>query len=108
MDIKESDWKVFRKLHNVALERFCERLLEQVRRTVDGEGSYHERYLKLSKLLHRRTKAMAAAFDDVRRSRAMILLSNIIDEGLLTDEELNEFSLELREHIEAIIKIRRS
>ena len=108
MDIKESDWKVFRKLHKIALERFCERLLKEVRRTIDGKGSQHERYLKLSALLHRRTKAMAAAFNGARRSRATILLSNIIDEGLLTDKELDEFSAELRQQIETIRSIRRS
>ena len=31
MDIKESDWKVFRKLREVALERYCERVLKEVR-----------------------------------------------------------------------------
>jgi hypothetical protein len=31
MEIKESDWKVFRRLHSVALERYCRRVLEEVR-----------------------------------------------------------------------------
>jgi len=32
--IPESDWKVFRKLRGKALERFCERVLSDIRRTV--------------------------------------------------------------------------
>jgi hypothetical protein len=32
MDIHESDWRVFRRLHSIALERFCTRVLEEVRR----------------------------------------------------------------------------
>jgi hypothetical protein len=30
--IKESDWRIFRELHDVALERFCRRVLEGVER----------------------------------------------------------------------------
>jgi hypothetical protein len=37
---------------------------------------------------------MAAAFDDPRRSNAFLLLANIISEGLLTAEELKQFSQE--------------
>jgi hypothetical protein len=41
MDIKESDWKVFRKLRELALERFCQRVLEEVRVLLDkGIGSH--------------------------------------------------------------------
>lgn len=51
---------------------------------------------------------MASAFNDPRRSNAFILLTNINEEGLLTDEELMEFSPEERETIEVIDSIRRA
>jgi len=51
---------------------------------------------------------MAAAFDDPRRSTAFILLANMIDEELLTEEELKQFSLETQERIEVINKLRRA
>ena len=82
MDIKESDWKVFRKLHGIALERFCQRVLEEVRRAADEcEDDYHECYLRVYALIRSRDKTMAGAFNDPRRSQAFILLANIIDEG---------------------------
>ena len=31
MDIHESDWRVFRRLHSIAVERFSKRVLEEVR-----------------------------------------------------------------------------
>jgi hypothetical protein len=49
---------------------------------------------------------MAYAFDDPRRSTAFALLANIIHEGLLTDEELKQFSSEAQEHIEGIKRMR--
>jgi hypothetical protein len=108
-EIKESDWKLFRRLHGVALERFCQRVIEEVRSaTNECADGYHDCYLKIFALLRRRDKAMASAFNDARRSNAFILLANIKEEGLLTDQELSEFSPETREAIEAIDHIRRA
>lgn len=48
MDIKESDWKVFRKLRELAPEGYCERVLNEVRQLVEKKrAGSHERYLKL-------------------------------------------------------------
>ena len=103
MEIKESDWKIFRKLRQVALERYGERILEDVRRDMDEpNGSFHERYLKLWDLLRSRDKTIALAFNDPRRSQAIIQLANIIAEDLLTEAELNEFSEETRKRLEGI------
>jgi hypothetical protein len=102
-EIKEADWRVFRKLHKIALERFCQRVLEEVRVVAgDCDDGYHECYLKLYKLIRSRDKTIAVAFDDPRRSTAFILLAKIVEEGLLTDAELNQFSLEVRERINVI------
>jgi hypothetical protein len=100
MDIKESDWKVFRKLRELALERYCERVLNEVERLVQKKGAgSHERYLKLWGLLRKRDKTLGYAFDDPRRSKAIIQLANIVAEDLLTEDELNQFSEETRESI---------
>jgi hypothetical protein len=106
MDIKESDWKVFRRLHSIALERYCQRVLEEVRLAAACQASYHDCYLKVYRLIRARDKTMAYAFDDPRRSTAFALLANIIHEGLLTDEELKQFSYEAQEHIEGIKRMR--
>src|SRR5215813_7777767 len=45
-EIKESDWKLLRQLHPVALERFCRRILEELERiNSDSAKSFHQRYL---------------------------------------------------------------
>ncbi len=102
MDIKESDWKVFRRLSDLALERYCERVLDEVRELAAKGGSSHERYLKLWKVMKKRDDTLADAFNDRRRSRAVIQLLQILREDLLTPEEFNQFSEELRNRIEVI------
>ena len=109
VEIKESDWRLFRQLHKAALERFCERVLKEVRSTAANDGdSYHDRYLKLFSLIQDRDKAIASMFNDVRRSNALILLANIKQAGLLTAAEFAQFSAETREAIDRIETVRRA
>jgi hypothetical protein len=77
-EIKKSDWKTFRRLHKVALERFCQQVIEEIRQVTSGvTENYHEHYLEVFRLIMGRNEEMARAFDDMRRSRAFILLANI-------------------------------
>ena len=99
MDIHESDWRVFRRLHSIALERFCQRVLEEVREAAECKSDYHDCYRKVYGLIRDYDKRMAVAFDDPRRSNAFLLLANIIGEGLLSAEELEEFSQEAQARI---------
>jgi hypothetical protein len=108
MEIKESDWKVFRRLHSIALERYCRRVLEEIRVAAECKGDYHDCYRRLYRLIRERDKTMAVVFDDPRRSTAFILLVNMIGEELLTKEELKQFSLEAQKRIEAINELRRA
>jgi hypothetical protein len=108
LDIQESDWKVFRRLREPALERYCERVLKDVHRLVHKNGAtYHERYLELWKLLRDRDKTIVTVFDAPRRSQAFIQLANIDAEDLLTEDELNQFSDELQDRIEGMRNLRK-
>jgi hypothetical protein len=106
--IKESDWTLFRQLHQVALERFCQRVIREINEvTSNCSADYHRRYLEVFTLIMDRNEQMARAFEDMRRSTAIVLLTNIREAGLLTDEEFSEFSNETRTWVESIIEIRR-
>jgi hypothetical protein len=99
-DFKESDWKVLRQLHPVALERFCRRVLDEIQQLIaDTSRGSHERYLAVYELTRRRDRELADAFNDMRRSRAMVRLLNIQSHQLLTEDELGRFSAEVRESL---------
>ena len=102
----ESDWRIFRRLHSIALERFSKRALEEVREAVECDSNYHDCYRRAYRLIRNHDKRMAAAFDDPSRSNSFVLLANIIGEGLLTEEELRQFSDESQARIEAINALR--
>jgi hypothetical protein len=104
-EIKESDWKVFRKLHPVAVERYCERVLaesESLHR--DTSRSAHERYLALYQLFRERDKELARLFDDFRRSTALWQIAAIKGRGLLTGEEFAQFSEETRNLVAVLLR----
>lgn len=101
----ESDWKVFRDLREVALERFCKSILEGIDAfRLDSQLSHHGRYLALFSWLGERNHEMALAFDDLRRSQMLSRLISIRELGLLESDELLRFTPETRERVETLVK----
>jgi len=77
-----------------------------VREAASCETGYHDCYRKVYELIRNYDKRMAAAFDDMRRSNAFLLLANILGEELLTAEELKQFSHEAQARIKIINELR--
>jgi hypothetical protein len=103
----EADWKVFRKVREVALERFCQRILDEVDRVHQGDGrTYHARYLDVCRLLAKRNKEMSLAFDDPRRSQMFPQLAAIVALDLVRPEELAQFTPATKETIKCLSKFR--
>jgi hypothetical protein len=107
-DIKESDWKIFRQLREVALERFCERVLSEITQLAsDTSKTSHERYSAIYRRLLERDKELAKAFDGPRRSVAWFQLVSIQALELLKVEEMERFSEEMRESIRHVNEVMR-
>jgi hypothetical protein len=88
-DFPESDWRTFRELRAVALDRFCRRVLEQIEAMIrDGSLSQHERYLKVFRFLRDRDDELEQAFNPPRRSSMIEQLAAIHKCRLLTPDEL--------------------
>lgn len=92
----EADWKHWRRISPVALDRFCSGALEQAVEIVQGDGTAHARFLRLHDMLRDRDEQLSRVFDDQRRSRAYRQLAAAADLGLLTPEEFAGFSGETK------------
>jgi len=104
--IAEPDWKLFRKLHPIMLDRFCRRILDEVEEITDNLAlSNHQRFLAPNELIRGRSAEMSDSFDDMRRSMAITLLARIRFHDLLTDDELAQFSQETQSAIETLVSI---
>ncbi len=104
--IPEADWKIFRQLQPLALDRFCQRVLAEVGRlAADADKSPHERYLAVYKLLQRRDEELADAFNNPRRSTALVQLARIRFHELLSVEEFARCSPETRASVELFLEM---
>jgi hypothetical protein len=89
----------------VALERFCERVFEQIDAVRnDASQTPHERYLKIYRLLQDRDEQMAHAFNRNSRSQMIFQLLAINALGILEPDELKRFSSKTQETIESLAK----
>lgn len=97
MDFPERDWKHLRAIQPVARTRYCERALAEAAAIIEDDAmSAPARYQDLARAIAQHNGRMGAAFDDMRRSRAVERLASLIMLQLLTDGELAQFSPEVR------------
>lgn len=102
--LSESEWKYLsRQLQPIALDRFCRRVLADLARLAEDDGtSSHERYRAVFQSIEERDRELADAFDGLRRSTAFSQLLRMRSLGLVTDEELAGFSPATRKAIGAL------
>ena len=104
-NVPESDWEVFRELREVALQRFCERVLEELLPlSQDRSRTHHERYLAVFRLIQERDEQLAHAFNDFARSRMIVQLAAIRGLGLLSRGDFERFTHETRRIVESVTK----
>jgi hypothetical protein len=99
-EVPEADWRIFRTLRERALERFAEQILDELATICSARGrSAHERYLEAWRLLRERDRAMADAFDYLRRSRMLPQLAAMRALGLVDAGDLEPMSKTTRERV---------
>jgi bisphosphoglycerate-independent phosphoglycerate mutase (AlkP superfamily) len=96
--MKESDWKIFKKIKEHALEKFCADFLADVSEIVGRNNqSAHERYLDLYEAVSKKDKELGRIFDWHSRSKATMQLLIIRKHGLAEERLLKELSDEFFE-----------
>jgi hypothetical protein len=96
--VPESDWKTFRELRELALQRFSKGVLEEVLALIQhGPGNDHERYLAVFRLVRERDKQLADVFDNLARSRMIMQLTAMRALGLISSQEFERFTQQTRD-----------
>lgn len=92
----ESDWKIFKRIKEKAIEQFCTLALSEFGQVInDDRQSAHNRYLLLFKLVQAKDEQMQLLFDDHSRSSAPMQLIAIRRQGLADKELLSRLSVGL-------------
>ena len=101
--IPEADWRQSRRVHELLLERYCAHILDEITEVANATAATaHDRYLRIARLIEDRDKDLAQAFDDFKRSTAVMKLAIMRRMGLLTDEEMMAFSKQIQDKIRGI------
>ncbi len=104
MRITESDWKKFGPLREKALDRLFNSILREVTLlTTDETKASEDRYRKLYDLVEARDKKVGKIFDGYSRGGATIQLCLMAANGLVTDEELVQFSEEMQNAVQDFV-----
>jgi hypothetical protein len=99
--IPEADWKIWRRLSRIVLERYCARVLHEVAQYSQGTDSPHQRYLDLYQHIKQCDKQIALVFDGLGRSNAYESIANAVKMGMVLWDELGELSPETQ----AVVKL---
>ena len=102
-NISKSDWQLFSKLLPEWQERYMNRLNQEYKRILDGEGSATNKFWKLEKRIKADRKSPGVLVEVSKNSMFQTLLQ-LISEKVITDEDLNGFSEELRDRVNDVVK----
>lgn len=101
--VKESDWKVFRKRVPELRERYLRvRNAELAALVADEALTPTERFWNLEERAREIAKILRECLDGYSRSKMVLSMILMRRHGMLSDEDLEQFSDELREHLRSI------
>ena len=95
--VKEKDWKLFRKKLPVWQEVYMERLIKEYAELLNGDDAASEKYWALDKRIRANRKSLGVHVDGVTRSKLQNILTGLIIENVISEDDLHDFSEELRE-----------
>ena len=94
--VKESDWKLFRKLLPGWQERFMGRLLGEYSTMIAGQGLASDRFWRLQERLQKDVRKTGVR-TEMKRSVMIVNLRSLLREGAISKDDLDGFSEELRQ-----------
>ena len=91
-----SDWEIFKVIKEKALDRYCERSLENVEKMIwNSKASNQQRFHDLFDLMQESNVKLGDIFDGHSQSKAYFQLLLMRREGLVEDEELEGLTEEI-------------
>ena len=103
-EFSEKDWKLFRKKLPQWQEAYMERLCKEYVSLLTSNEKASERFWQLEKRI-KKDRRKTGVVADMRRS---VMIDNMVDliiEGAITLEDLNDFSNDVKEAVRMIARL---
>lgn len=105
--VKERDWKLFRKKLPLWQEAYMDKLNQEYIRLLSGEGLASEKFWELEKRI-RMDKKSVGVVADMRRSQMYSNLVSLLVTEIIREDALEGFSEELVEIVKLVVERNRS
>lgn len=103
-ECKESDWKLFRGKIVDWQENYMARLNQKIIKILSGENKMQsDRFWKASKILASKKKSVGVVCE-LKRSMLNWNIVSLINQKVITMDDLSDFSSELQEHIALMMR----
>ena len=105
--VKEKDWKLFRKKLPVWQEVYMERLTKEYAELLNGDDAASEKFWMLEKRMKNDKRCTGVLARDIRRSNMLQLIINLIYEEAISEDDLKDFSEDLQDTVKTRLEIDR-
>lgn len=102
-EVKESDWKIFRKRVPQWQEDYMKKLNKEYIEILSRDGSAAQNFWDLENRVFKDKRSVGVVID-MRRSRMLINILDLLKDHVINLEDLDEFSEELRKEVTQITK----
>lgn len=103
MEVSKSDWKLFRTHIAKWQENYMERLLQEYVELLSGEENAAEKFWKLEERI-KRDKKHPGVLIELRKSNMIYDIVSLINLGVITTSDLEDFSEELKGSVNFLLK----
>ena len=103
----EKDWKLFRKLLPGWQEAYMERLTKEYIELLSSDRQASDKFWALDKRIKQDKRRTGVLARDVKRSNMFQLIINLIYEEAIFEDDLKDFSEDLRDTVETRLEIDR-
>ena len=104
--VKEKDWKLFRKKLPVWQEVYMERLTKEYAELLNGDDAASEKFWMLEKRMKNDKRCTGVLARDIRRSNMLQLIINLIYEEAISEDDLKDFSEDLQGAVKTRLKLK--
>lgn len=103
-EVSKKDWALFRKKVPDWQEAYMDKLNKEYIELLSGAGNPSEKFWKLEERI-REDKKMKGVMMDMRRSQFLYNVLCLLNEGVISKDDLEEFSDELKDAVSFFLNI---
>lgn len=102
-DVKEKDWKIFRKKIIVWQENYMQKLNNEYIKLLQRENVPSKNFWDLEKRIFKDKRSVGVVISNMRRSTMIQNILELLRYDIIQFDDLNDFSEELKNEIKLII-----